>query len=153
MSSSNPYQPPRTTFDPRAKSTSTVRSFGIAGVRLALLAFWLLAFAATHVPASNLPQTGVSNDKVQHFLAFSLLGFLITAALATLRPWSWKLVLVAIAVAAAYGVADELTQMLVGRTADVKDWLADAAGACAGSSFAGVLCALMARWFRAALAP
>jgi VanZ family protein len=34
-----------------------------------------------------------------------------------------------------YAAADELTQLLVGRTASVGDWLADAAGAALGLAF------------------
>jgi VanZ family protein len=32
----------------------------------------------------------------------------------------------------AFAIVDELTQLLVGRTAEVADWMADAAGAAVG---------------------
>jgi len=116
------------------------------GVRAGLVLFWLAVFGATHTPVQHLPHTGVSNDKLQHLLAYAVLGALLTSALATLRPWSWRLVLLAIAIAAAYGVLDELTQLLVGRTADPKDWIADVVGATLGSVAAGLFCAIVAKW-------
>lgn len=116
------------------------------GVRAGLVLFWLAVFAATHAPVQHLPHPGVSNDKVQHLLAYAVLGALLTSALATLRPWSWQLVVLAIAIAAAYGVIDELTQLLVGRTADPKDWIADVVGATLGSVVAGLGCAIVAKY-------
>ena len=118
------------------------------GVRAGLVLFWLAVFAATHTPVQHLPHTGVSNDKLQHLLAYAVLGALLTSALATLRPWSWRLVVIAIAIAGAYGVIDELTQLLVGRTADPKDWIADVIGATIGSVVAGFFCAVVAKWTR-----
>ena len=49
-------------------------------------------------------------------------------------------------VAAIYGVLDELTQTLVGRSADVADWLADMVGATVGI-WAGLLAARLLRSF------
>ncbi len=117
-------------------------------VRAGLVLFWLAVFAATHMPVQHLPHSGVSNDKLQHLLAYAVLGGLLTSALATLRPWSWRLVLWAIAIAGAYGVLDELTQLLVGRTADPKDWIADVIGATLGSVMAGLGCEVVSRWTR-----
>ena len=49
-------------------------------------------------------------------------------------------------IAATYGVVDELTQAFVGRTPDIKDWVADLMGATMGSVSAGVVCAAYALW-------
>jgi VanZ family protein len=127
--------------------SNRLRAWAVLGVRAALPLFWLLAFAATHTPARHLPETPISNDKIQHFLAYGVLGFLLTATLATWRPWSWRLVAGGIAIAALYGIFDELTQTLVGRTADLKDWIADVAGATAGSVAAGLVVTLCVRWW------
>jgi VanZ family protein len=97
--------------------------------------YWLCLFAMTHVPAPRLPQVGVS-DKTAHMTAYALLalGLGISLWLAQCSPI--KACLLALAIAAAYGAVDEISQIPVGRTADVHDWLADLTGA-------GAACALV----------
>jgi VanZ family protein len=57
------------------------------------------------------------------------------------RPLDWRLIGLVLLVAAGYGILDELTQALVGRSADIKDWFADLVGATAG-----IWAALLAHW-------
>lgn len=114
---------------------------------LALTAgYWLLIFGGTHVAGSAAP--GVGNlDKLAHSGAFAGLAFLLSASLACF--WRPRLALYASAVglAAAYGLLDELTQMLVkDRTADPLDWLADVCGATAGAILFATARRLYGQW-------
>ncbi len=106
----------------------------IYGVRVAsvlLTVYWLMIFTGTHWPRLSLPN--VSHlDKYLHFLAFSGLAFLMAWAIPTSihRP-RWN-VLIAALVCVGYAAIDEFSQIPVGRTADMLDWLADCAGVTVG---------------------
>ena len=64
-----------------------------------------------------------------HFGVYAVLGALYYAALPASRH-PWRTALVAIALAAVYGITDEFHQSFVpGRVPDVADWLVDTAGA------------------------
>jgi VanZ family protein len=69
-------------------------------------------------------------DKVAHFGAYALLGWLLVrAADRSLLPLALGAVLGVL-----YGAADEIHQMYVpGRSPDVMDWVADAAGVIAAT--------------------
>ena len=95
--------------------------------------FWL--------SSGTLPSTGGIEipDKVAHFGAWLILGALAWWAAAPFGRT--QATLLAVVVSAAYGAADEFHQWFVpGRSSDVRDWLADAAGA----ACAVVLLALIA---------
>jgi VanZ family protein len=84
---------------------------------------------------TNAPLPGRLSDKVAHALGYGLLGGLVARALAGgfPRPLSWSGVILSVAVATLYGASDELHQHYVpGRTADLNDLIADAAGAALG---------------------
>ena len=90
---------------------------------------------ATHHPR---PQellgegSGVPSDKSLHFIAYFVLGLLASATLAAWGRWTLRDV-VALAVGLVlFGAADEATQPLFGRFADVFDWFADCRGILAG---------------------
>ncbi|MEX2535457.1 MAG: VanZ family protein [Trueperaceae bacterium] len=96
--------------------------------RLAPVAWMLLVFLLSS-------QSGISDpfdlpgwlpaDKLAHAGLFGVLSALLY--MAGLRPT------LAVAVAALYGVVDEVHQMFVpGRNPDILDWLADIAGAAVG---------------------
>jgi VanZ family protein len=77
------------------------------------------------------------SDKLLHFLVFALLGMLLLRALAggRLGGISWRRALAAVALAALYGLSDELHQSIVpNREPDVMDVAADALGAAAGAA-------------------
>ena len=91
--------------------------------------YWVVLFVTTHLPPNRLPK-GPSNDKLEHFVAYFVLSVLLGAALWQGGPARRRLVaVIVLAVAALYGVFDELTQVLVGRDAELLDWCADVAGA------------------------
>jgi VanZ family protein len=96
-------------------------------------AYWVVLFVLTHLPRSRLPH-GPSNDKLNHFLAYLVLAFLIGATLWQAFPARRRWIpLLVVAAAMAYGAFDEFTQIAVGRDCELNDWLADVSGA----AFAG----------------
>ncbi len=78
------------------------------------------------LPGPELP--GI--DKVAHFAAYALLAWLLIFATERSRlPLA-----VAVVLALVYGATDEIHQMYVpGRSPDVLDWFADAAGVAAAT--------------------
>ena len=78
------------------------------------------------LPGPELP----GMDKAAHFAAYALLASLLIFATGRSRlPLA-----VAVVLALAYGVTDEIHQMYVpGRSPDVLDWFADAAGVAAAT--------------------
>ena len=101
--------------------------------------YWTVLFALTHTRPIHIVR-GPSNDKVQHFLAYFVLGCLLGVTLWVARPARRRMLpLLVIAVGAAYGVFDELTQIPVGRDAEVLDWLADVSGSAAAASVVAVV--------------
>lgn len=88
----------------------------------------------------------VINDKILHFAGFTVIGLLTVWRLGDggrrIRPaalFGWFLFLVM------YGLFDEATQELVGRTFEWYDWLAD----CAGGAFGMLVGLFCMRWDRA----
>lgn len=110
----------------------------VVAVGLAL-GWWLLMFLGTHLPMP--PKTHVSlNDKLQHAGAYAGLMVLLLGAARGLRRRSWRVYLTVFALGAAYGVADELTQLLVpNRSAELLDWIADVTGLVLGASVFAVV--------------
>ena len=76
-------------------------------------------------------------DKLNHFAAFSVGGWLAASALRVSRPHArpTTVLIHAVALVAAFGVLDEAVQTLTpGRAgAQLGDWIADALGATAGA--------------------
>lgn len=76
-------------------------------------------------------------DKLNHFAAFSVGGWLAASALRVSRPHAQPTTVLVLAVflVAAFGVLDEALQTLTpGRSgAQLGDWIADALGATAGA--------------------
>ena len=92
---------------------------------------WLpaLAWAALIFSLSGQPRLVIdlelNTDKLAHFLAYAVLGALLAYA-QTRTGWPPA---VAYALGIAYGASDEWHQSFVpGRSSEVADWLADAAG-------------------------
>lgn len=98
-----------------------------------LLSYWLLLVILTHVPAGFGPGGPPGSDKAAHFVAYSILAFLIAWTISAryrISSYAYARILLA---CMAYAIVDELTQIPVpGRMADVRDALADAAGAILG---------------------
>jgi VanZ family protein len=101
------------------------------GLWLPAMAQMAIIFGASSIPDLTALPGGMS-DHTGHFIGYALLGALVLRATAGGR-WrgvtaraGWQAWLVAVI----YGVTDEWHQHFIhGRTPDVHDWVADAAGA------------------------
>ena len=104
-------------------------------VLAALLLYWPGIFILTHIPQVPrwVGRIAVS-DKVMHFIAYLFLSFLLWFAVNPDKKVHWRRSAVWWVLFAVvwYGVIDEWLQMYVGRSADVRDFLADLAGAVTG---------------------
>lgn len=89
--------------------------------------YWLMLLTATHLPPAELPKTHVS-DKIEHFTAYGVLTFLLSLAIGQ-RNGRLPAAVITCAMVLTYGAIDELTQPPFGRSCDIHDWYADAAGA------------------------
>ena len=97
---------------------------------LLLALYWLVLFVLTHIPMPDLVhQAGVS-DKTLHFLAYLVLMFLLWGAIKPYQKVNWRRAAVwwLLFVVVGYGGVDEWLQGYVGRTTDLKDFLADLGG-------------------------
>jgi VanZ family protein len=94
---------------------------------LPALAWAALIFSLSAEPALPAPEVPYF-DKVAHFGAYAVLG----ACLAFAVHRSTLPLALAVFLGVAYGASDEIHQMFVpGRSPDVFDWVADAAGVAA----------------------
>ncbi|WP_231615762.1 VanZ family protein [Novipirellula artificiosorum] len=126
----------------------------ILGVRLAvatLVAYWVAIFVGTHLPNHVIHGPAIS-DKLMHFSAFAGLGLLlcyITTSDRLVRRFS-----MIAAIGLCYAAADEWSQGFVkGRTTDVMDFLADAAGLFAAIAVYLICRAIYYRWTATANEP
>ena len=98
--------------------------------RYGTVALFLLAFAGTHIPL-EIPVTvdAPQIDKVFHLVAYTALAFavLVSWELSTglLQPKHYFTVWL---LGTIYAAFDEVSQIPVGRTCDVADWLTDIVG-------------------------
>lgn len=101
---------------------------------------WAVALAVlSSIPGTALPVVeGWNADKLVHGLLYLVLGLLCARALAaTTSLEALALVSVATALATAYGVTDELHQLLTPRrSCDWRDVVADGVGALVGAGIA-----------------
>ena len=107
-------------------------------------AYMAAIFYASSLSQPTLPPGG---DKPWHLLAYLGLAVVVVRALAGRLPSriTPRTVVTAIVIAVAYAASDELHQMYVpGRSADVRDLLADAVG---------VLCGTAACWAWGIISP
>jgi len=115
----------------RSISSGSARSRITVLVLVILVAYWCILFYGTHMPLPPGALPGGS-DKVIHFVAYGLLAFLFISLRATRGSIRWYSVVFRWLFLAGYGAFDELTQLLVKRSADLHDWYADVAGATVG---------------------
>ncbi len=100
------------------------------------LAMMALIFLASSIPSTHLPTTDAWDALVKkggHVLGYALLGLAYLHGLSRGRPASGARLLWAVALAALYGVTDELHQLATpGRMASAWDVALDAGGAALG---------------------
>lgn len=106
------------------------------------LVYWGILFTLTHIPVAHIPET-VTSDKLLHFMAYLVLAVMVGAQLFVTRRWNQYSISVAVLVLILFGGFDELTQMLVGRSAEWKDWGADLIGIFTGMAFMTVCVRLL----------
>lgn len=86
----------------------------------------------TSMPGRLVPSALAPYDKVVHFVMYGVFAALL-AYQAITDMGNWRGTFIALAIAAAFGAADEWHQAFIpGRSRDLKDWQADTAGAIAG---------------------
>lgn len=97
---------------------------------LALGAYWVALFFGTHIPEpQGLTRRLIAHDKLVHAAAYAVLATLALVAWRRTGGLTTWTVRAACGVAIlGYGVIDELTQPLVGRSCDLWDWVADGVG-------------------------
>lgn len=101
-------------------------------IALTLACYWLAMFIGTHIPIKQMERLPKFSDKVMHFGAYAGLAFLFALWRASRRGWNNWSPLVVLFVMALYGVADELLQKPVNRSAEVADFMADMLGSATG---------------------
>lgn len=101
--------------------------------QLALAGYWIVLLIVTHLPATTPFMPPDNIDKLAHATAFAGLALLLASAwqLAAGHLNISHLALVWFVVVT-YGAIDEWTQIPVGRSCSIWDWLADATGAALG---------------------
>jgi VanZ family protein len=96
-----------------------------------LLLYWPAVFIATHIPRvpAWVSRLGTS-DKTLHFFAYLILVFLLWFATSPGKKVNWRRAAVWWVLLAMvwYGAVDEWLQGYVGRSPDIRDFLADMAG-------------------------
>ena len=111
-------------------------------VYIPLVLYWIVLFTATTLPGQDLPDLGFS-DKIQHFGAFFVLAILLNLALIYQRKSYFlfkNAIISTIIITMSYGAIDEIHQLFIsGRSADIRDWLADSSGVIIGILLLNVL--------------
>jgi VanZ family protein len=130
-------------MDPVQRSTNP-----FTGRRLRrLLALATAGYAVALVVATHYPRpqeillrigAGGVADKTQHVVAYTVLGLLAAATLASWNRLTFGNLVVLLGALALFGVFDEVTQPVFGRMADPADWVADCVGIVAGVLVAAV---------------
>ncbi|WP_218932266.1 VanZ family protein [Adhaeretor mobilis] len=110
-----------------------------ARARTLAIVYLGVLFLGTHLPLSiSLPQTHLGpvsiEDKIVHLGLYALLTFFVLAGweLTLRRELQPKHYFAVWLVGTVYGMIDEITQIPVGRTGDMHDWLADVIGIVVG---------------------
>jgi len=115
--------------------------------RYATVLLMLVMFIATHLPAHALPRELATADKIVHCFVYLLLAFSVLTSweltIGHLRPHHYFTVWL---VGTLYGAFDEVTQIPVGRHADVRDWMSDIVGIVLGLTLFRLLRPLIFRW-------
>jgi VanZ family protein len=111
-------------------------------IYIPLVLYWIVLFTATTLPGQDLPDLGFS-DKIQHFGAFFVLAILLNLALIYQKKsyFLFKNASIStIIITLSYGAIDEIHQLFIsGRSADIRDWLADSSGVIIGILLLNVL--------------
>ena len=106
------------------------------GLPVALVVYWITMLVLTHLP--RVPVVPQVTDKTAHFTGFAVLAALLYGCIWVMGKASgWTAVFILV-VAAVYGMLDEWTQPLTGRSCSFLDWMANMSGAAAAVAVVGV---------------
>ena len=99
----------------------------------ALALYWPGIFILTHIPIARIPKWVLKTsltDKTAHCMAYMALVFLVWFTISPYKKVNWRKATVwwVLLVVVWYGVIDEWLQGMVGRNADVNDFIADLFG-------------------------
>src|SRR5512134_122120 len=108
---------------------------------LVLLVLWVaFTFLLTSIPIPDLVVPVRYVDKLAHFGFYAVMGFLCAMWRRESADTTRSVMLASLAFAAFIGAADEAHQHWIpGRSVDIVDWLADAAGGGTGALFSSFL--------------
>lgn len=91
------------------------------------ITIWVSLFVATHIPQVRVPRI-IGGDKTAHLIAFFVLASLLGASMIASNPdrrgIAWRVLIICLI----YGAFDELSQELVGRYAEWRDYAYDVGG-------------------------
>ena len=102
---------------------------------ITILIYWPALFILVHIPLPRVIQEAHLSDKSIHFMAYFILVVLLWSVVKPYDKVKWykATVWIILAVIIGYGAVDEWLQSLVEtRTPDIRDFLFDLTGACAG---------------------
>ena len=104
--------------------------FNIYRDSLLLFLYCSLIFFLSHQPTLPVSMAFPHQDKLIHATAYAVMGILAWRCFIHLNKPTLLIGLIAVLFSSTYGVSDEFHQsFVVGRDADVFDWLADTIGA------------------------
>ncbi len=96
--------------------------------RLAVIGGAVVIFIGSSIPSSSMPSLSIlTQDKLMHLLEYGAFGLVLCSW--AQREFSWRgRGWIVLGVAGLYGITDEIHQLLVGRSCEFFDWLADMVG-------------------------
>jgi len=102
---------------------------------ISLVFYWPTLFILAHIPIPSLVREVGVSDKSLHFLAYLILVFMLWFAVSPDKKINWRRAAVwcVLFVIVLYGILDEwLQSYVVGRSSDVRDFVANFAGTLTG---------------------
>lgn len=101
---------------------------------ISLLLYWPTIFVLAHIPIPQLVYKAQVSDKTLHLITYLVLVFLLWFAVSPEEKVNWHKAAVwwVLLITAGYGGVDELLQGCVGRSCDIKDFLANVVGVIGG---------------------
>jgi len=101
---------------------------------ISLLFYWPAIFVLAHIPIPQLVYKAQVSDKTLHLVVYLILVFLLWFAVSPDKKVNWgkATVWLVFLIMAGYGGVDELLQGYVGRSCDIKDFLANLVGVTGG---------------------
>jgi VanZ family protein len=105
------------------------------------IAYWVFLVVITHIPQPRIPRVPMT-DKTAHLIAYFVLASLLSLSFWAAHPdrrftWLWVL-----AICAAYGAIDEVSQDWVNRYSSWADYWADCIGASVGVALIAIVRAI-----------